>query len=87
MKRNKKGSMPEINRAMYKSVKKFDHNQLVAFCTDIYGFGFEDGKDSVQGIDLDAVFSLLEGIKGIGPKKMEEIKDVLNGAFSSSEAK
>lgn len=33
-----------VNRAVYKAVKKYDHQQFENFCTDIYKSGWEDGK-------------------------------------------
>lgn len=37
-----------VNRAVYKAVKKYDHQQFENFCTDIYKSGWEDGKASVN---------------------------------------
>ena len=51
MKRHKKGEMPEITREIYKGVKRMDRQQFERFCIDLYKTGYEDGKDSVQGID------------------------------------
>ena len=36
-----------VNRAVYKAVKKYDHQQFENFCADIYKSGWEDGKASV----------------------------------------
>lgn len=73
MKRNKDGVMPEITRDVYKSVKKFDRQQFTEFCKDLYGYGFEDGQNSVPGIDIKSILEVVGSVKGIGPKKMEEI--------------
>lgn len=45
MNRNRKGVMPEITREMYKSIKKYDRQQFTKFCTDLYGYGFQDGRE------------------------------------------
>ena len=74
MKRNITGKMPEITREIYKSVKKFDRQDFQSFCRDLYGYGFEDGRASVPGVDLTKIYEVIAGTKGIGPKKMEEIK-------------
>lgn len=74
MKRNKAGEMPEITREIYKSVKKYDRQTFQGFCKDLYCYGFEDGRASVPGIDLTKVYEAIAATKGIGPKKMEEIK-------------
>ena len=34
-------------REVYKTVKKYDHQQFDAFCTRVYTNGFNDGKKSV----------------------------------------
>ncbi len=33
-------------REVYKTVKKYDHQQFDAFCTRVYTNGFNDGKKS-----------------------------------------
>lgn len=81
MNRNKKGVMPTITRATYKSVKKFDRQQFEKFCMDLYEFGYEDGRESVPGVDLTMVYEVIAGTKGIGPKKLEEIKARLEPLF------
>lgn len=85
MNRNKKGVMPEITRVTYKSVKKFDRQQFTAFCTDLYRFGYEDGQESVPGVDLTAVYEAIAGTKGIGPRKLEEIKARLEPLFGKGQ--
>ena len=81
MKRQKNGVMPEITREVYKSVKKFDRQQFTAFCKDLYGYGFEDGKNSVPGIDIKSILEVVASVKGIGPKKMEEITAKVEALF------
>lgn len=81
MNRNKKGIMPEITREVYKGAKKFDRQQFTSFCKDIYKFGFEDGRDSVPGVDVEKILEVVAATKGIGPKKLEEIKAGIECAF------
>lgn len=81
MNRNKKGIMPEITREIYKGAKKFDRQQFTNFCKDIYKFGFEDGRESVPGIDVKKILDVIAGTKGIGPKKLAEIKAGIECAF------
>lgn len=81
MNRNRKGVMPEITREVYKSVKKFDRQQFQSFCKDLYTFGFEDGRQSVPGIDINDIYSSLDGVKGIGPKVMERIREAIDPLF------
>ncbi len=81
MNRNKKGIMPTITRATYKSVKKFDRQQFEKFCMDLYEFGYEDGRESVPGVDLTMVYEAIAGIRGIGQKKLGEIKARIEPLF------
>lgn len=81
MNRNRKGVMPEITRAMYKDIKKYDRQQFTGFCTDLYGYGFEDGKAAVPGVDIKEVYAALDQVKGIWPKVMERIHAALDPLF------
>ena len=86
MSKNKKSNNYLITRARYKSIKAFDHQQMENFCTDIYKSGYEDGRASVPGIDLTAIYEAIGSTKGIGPKKLEEIKQSIEAAFAEKEA-
>ena len=81
MNRNKKGVMPEITRNIYKDVKKFDRQRFTNFCIDLYTFGFEDGRDSVPGIDVSKIIEVVANTKGIGPVKLAEIKANIETVF------
>ena len=81
MNRHKKGVMPEISRDMYKSIKKYDRQQFTRFCTDLYKFGYEDGRESVPGVDIKDVLQAVSETKGIGEKKMEAIKASIEAVF------
>lgn len=82
MNRHKKGVMPEISRDMYKSIKKYDRQQFTRFCTDLYKFGYEDGRESVPGVDIKDVLQAVSETKGIGEKKMEAIKASIEEVFA-----
>lgn len=85
MTRNKKGTMPEITRETYKAVKKFDRQQFSGFCKDLYTFGYEDGKASVPAFDEDKLYAAIAGTKGIGAKKLEEIKANIKAALGGGD--
>lgn len=84
MNRHKKGAMPEITRDIYKKVKKLDRQQFVEFCATLYYSGIEDGKSSVPGIDAERIYEVIGGVKGIGPKKMAEIRAAIEAEFGSA---
>ncbi len=84
MTRNKTGVMPEITRETYKAVKKFDRQQFGGFCKDLYTFGYEDGKAS---LDMDKLYAAIAATKGIGAKKLEEIKANIKAALVGEDKK
>ena len=85
MSTNRKSSMPNVTREVYKAVKKYDRQQFTDFCMSIYTSGFNDGRDSVPGIDVNKIFEVIAGSKGIGPVKLAEIKANIETAFGKKE--
>lgn len=81
MNRNKKGNDYLITRARYKSIKAFDHRQMEQFCTDIYKSGYQDGRESVPGVDITAIMKAIENTKGIGAKKLADIRTSIEAIF------
>ena len=59
-------------REVYKTVKKYDHQQFDAFCTRVYTNGFNDGKKSitekpVRTITDEQLMEAIGEVKGVGP--------------------
>lgn len=73
-----------ITRARYKSIKAFDHQQMENFCADIYKSGYEDGRASVPGIDIEVIMAAIGNTKGIGQKKLADIKASIEAVFEGS---
>lgn len=86
MKRHKKGEMPEITREIYKGVKRMDRQQFERFCTGLYKSGYEDGVDSVPGIDVEKVVETIGAVKGIGQTRLVSIAEALDKAFCEKES-
>ena len=63
----------ELNRKVYQSVKKMDHNQMNNFMQNMYDSGFKDGQASVPGLDISLIKKALLSVKGIGEKKTADI--------------
>ena len=63
----------ELNRKVYKNIKKMDHNQMTLWAESMYKSGFEDGQASVPGLDISLIEKALLSIKGIGEKKAADI--------------
>lgn len=82
MNRNKKGNKYLITRARYKSIKAFDHQQMEQFCTDVYKSGYQDGRESVPGVDVETIMEAIRSVKGIGAKRLYAIRDNIEAIFA-----
>lgn len=71
-----------ITRARYKSIKAFDHQQMEQFCTDIYKSGYQDGRESVPGVDVETIMEAIRSVKGIGAKRLYAIRDSIEAVFA-----
>ena len=65
---------PTISRELYKAVKKYDRQQLERFLQSLYMNGYNDGRESVPGVDVEKVIEAIAKTPGIGPKKLADIK-------------
>ena len=61
-----------ITRAVYKDIKRYDHNQMNDFLTRYYINGFNDGLASAR-IDYKVMKEVLLSIKGIGAVKADAV--------------
>lgn len=75
-----------INRTKYKDIKRYDHQQMEDFLTDVYKNGYTDGKESVTGVELQDVEKALQGVKGIGPIVWNRIKERLAELFRKEQS-
>ena len=73
-----------VNRAVYKAVKKYDHQQFENFCTDIYKSGWEDGKASVNALDVKDIEAVIKSVKGIGEVRIGKIMEAINEKFDEN---
>ena len=69
-----------LNRKTYKDVKRMDHQQMDAFCKNLYKAGHADGMKDAEGLTEDEVREVILGVNGIGPKKAEDIVNALTAA-------
>lgn len=74
-------------RAVYKAVKKYDHQQFDGFCTRIYVNGYEDGKKAVPGVDIEEMLEAVSNVKGVGPTLAGKIRTAVNELFLESGVK
>ena len=54
-----------------------DHQQMDAFCKNLYKAGHADGMKDAEGLTENEVREVILGVKGIGPKKAEDIVNAL----------
>ena len=71
-------------RKVYKGVKTMDHRQFDDFCTNVYKEGYEDGRQSVPGIDVTEVMEAIASVKGIGERRIQKIKEALDVKFGGA---
>ena len=77
-------------REVYKTVKKYDHQQFDEFCTHVYINGFNDGKKSVEEKSTkvfmaEQLMAVIGEVKGVGPALKGKIKDAIEANFESVE--
>ena len=75
-------------REVYKTVKKYDHQQFDAFCTRVYTNGFNDGKKlvtekPVRTITDEQLMEVIGEVKGVGPALRGKIKEAIEEKFGS----
>lgn len=75
-----------INRTRYKDIKRYDHQQMEDFLTEVYKNGFIDGEASVTGVELQDVEAALKDVKGIGPVVWHRIKERLAELFRKEQS-
>lgn len=52
------------------------------FCSDIYKSGYEDGRASVPGVDVETIMEAIRSVKGIGAKRLYAIRDSIEAVFA-----
>jgi len=77
-------------REVYKTVKKYDHQQFDEFCTRVYTNGFNDGKKtaaekSAKVFTAEQLMAVIGEVKGVGPALKGKIKDAIEANFGSVE--
>lgn len=75
-----------INRTRYKDIKRYDHQQMEDFLTEVYKNGFIDGEASVTGVELQDVEAALKDVKGIGPVVWNRINERLAELFRKEQS-
>lgn len=74
-----------LRREDYKRVKKMDRQQFEEFCKNLYQTAYEEGRQSVPGIDITEVQKAISETPGIGAKRLEAIMESLSNKFAKEE--
>ena len=74
-------------REQYLRVKKMDRQQMEEFCRNLYMNGYEDGRESVPGIDIKQIEEAVAGTKGIGESRLRSIMRSIEEKFGNVEDK
>ncbi|HIS61133.1 MAG TPA: hypothetical protein IAC14_02610 [Candidatus Scybalomonas excrementigallinarum] len=72
-----------LTRELYKKIKQMDRQEMQSFLENLY----QEGRDSVPGIDVNRIKEIVMGVKGIGEKKAELIEQKIREAFQEGEEK
>lgn len=76
-----KGRKSLFNRKIYKDLKSADRQQMEAFIFNVYQEGYNDGQQSVPGVDLGMIMDAIKKVKGIGEKRLQNIVDEVSKLF------
>ncbi len=74
-----------LRREQYLRVKKMDRQQMEEFCRNLYMSGYEDGRESVPGIDIEQIEEAIAGTKGIGESRLRSIMQSIEEKFGGTE--
>lgn len=70
-----------LRREDYKKVKKMDRQEMEEFCKNLYMNGYNDGRESVPGIDINQVKDAILETKGIGQNRLASIMESIEKRF------
>ena len=76
-----------LRREQYLRVKKMDRQQMEEFCRNLYMNAYEDGRESVPGIDIKQIEEAVAGTKGIGESRLRSIMRSIEEKFVNVEDK
>lgn len=69
----------ELNRKIYNSVRKMDHNEMKKWAESIFQTGYEKGR--MSGLTVEEIRKAVVQVKGIGENKADLIAVVMESAL------
>lgn len=79
---SKRSGMKPFTRDTYNRVRKLDRRDMQEWAESIYNDGFKDGAAGLPDLSPERIRGAISGIKGIGPKKAEEITNAISALVS-----
>ena len=76
-----KESQYMFDKSVYRMTLTWTRVTFEEFCRNLYMRGFNDGKESVKGIDLEELLQSAKNVDGIGKKRSEELQKEFNRAI------
>lgn len=74
----------KLTRSRYKEIKKMDHHSMECMVNQYYQKGYTTGKLHLMK-SIETALDEIGNIKGIGNKKMEEIRKIVYEAAGGNE--
>lgn len=75
------GSKYMLRREDYKRVKRMDRQEFEDFCRNLYQNAYNDGRESVPGVDVSQIKAAIAETKGIGEVRLKAIMDNIDRKF------
>lgn len=67
-----------LEAATFRTIKAMDFSEMNDWLARYYQAAYQDGIDAVPGADITDVLKAIGEVKGIGPKRLAAIKEVLD---------
>lgn len=75
------GSKYMLRREDYKRVKRMDRQEFEDFCRNLCKNAYNDGRESVPGVDVSQIKAAIAETKGIGEVRLKAIMDNIDRKF------
>ncbi|MDO4305796.1 MAG: glutathione peroxidase [Eubacteriales bacterium] len=79
-------------RAVYKAIKKYDHQQFDEFCKSVYVEGYNAGlkqpaEEPEASVSIEEVLKVIGEVKGVGPALTGKIRNAVDNMIAERRIK
>lgn len=67
-----------IDAALFQKIKSLDFSEMNDWLARYYQAAYQDGVDGTPGTDIEDALKAIGEVKGIGPKRLQAIKEALD---------